>query len=332
MKYSRYRTGEFRFGFRALKLLASAALAAALILPGHASASVTEGINQLASQIVVRSVAADRTTIAIAAFPHVDDTCSELSNYLVDELVLSFFSIPDNQLSIIERSQLDRIFSELELSLSGAVDANTTQELGRVHGVQTLLVGTLSTIGDHLRVNARLIDTETARVYSAAAVNVPLTSTFEELMRRPAASGCTMRPSAGKGHAGSPVPGQRRPAPSFEIGLPDIDDDFKIASLEGRWSGQLNCEGSTSNRALWLRYPSRIGLKARHYQGTQATGNRYTTTTLTFDMSEGMIGNRFILNLGVHGVPLQLIARDVLYGEFIQDETDEQCTLYLGKY
>ena len=308
-------------------------VASVLILgPGAVEAQARGSIDELAAQIVARSTSADRTTIAISSFPHVDDRCSELSNFLVDELVLSFFNIPDQQLSIIERSQLDRIFAELELSLSGAVDVNTTRELGRLHGVETLLVGTLSTIGDDLRVNARLIDTETAQVYSAAAVNIPRTSTFEELMGRPAAGGCTMTPSGG-GQATAPSgAAQGRPVPSFEISLPEIDGNFEIASLVGRWSGQLNCAGSTSDRALWLESPSRISLRAYVYELAEARGNRYLTTTLAYDMSSGGIENRFILNVDERGIPLQLIAKDVLYGEFVPEGTDEVCSLYLGKY
>ncbi|MEI4233939.1 FlgO family outer membrane protein [Roseovarius sp. D22-M7] len=210
------------------------------VSPERAVAGVSEGIDSLAEQIVARSAAADRTTIAIASFPHVDDTCSELSNFLVDELVLSLFSLPANELSIIERSQLDRIFSELELSLSGAVDANTTKELGRVHGVDTLLVGTLSNFGEDLRVNARLIDTESAQVYSAAAVNIPRTSTFEELMQRPATGGCTMMPT--RGAAGS-TPSRTAAAPgngglTFSAGELESFDQ-----LLGEWYGMMECDG-----------------------------------------------------------------------------------------
>ena len=314
------------------QLLAALALSAMVSVPAGASASVSPGIDALAAQIVERSVAANRTTIAIAAFPHVNDSCSELSNFLVDELVNSLFNLAENQLSIIERSQLDRIFSEMELSLSGAVDMNTTQELGRVHGVDTLLVGTLSNFGEDLRVNARLIDTETAQVYSAAAVNIPRTSTFEDMMSRPAARGCTMAPLDGSNGGAARTAAQDRSAPGIEISLPDIDEDFEIASLAGRWSGQLNCEGNVSNRALLLDNPSRIGLRALVYELAQVTGNRFLTTTLVFDMSAGGIQNRFILNVGDQGIPLQLIAEDVLFGEFSNDETGETCSLGFGKY
>ena len=168
------------------------------------------GVDELARQIVDRASSSERTTIAISAFPHVDDTCSELSNFLVDELVLSLFRVPGGNLQIIERSQLGRIFAEIELSMSGVVDANTTQQLGRLHGVDTLLVGSLTTIGDSLRVNARMINTETGQVSSAAAVNIPKTPTIEALMRRPSAGGCTMTPlgrsdSRSAGSSAAPV-------------------------------------------------------------------------------------------------------------------------------
>jgi TolB-like protein len=207
---------------------------------GHAQSrgSVQDGIDELASQIVSRSAAADRTTIAISAFPHINDSCSELSNFLVDELVLSLFTIPDNQLSIIERSQLGRIFAELELSLSGAIDVNTTRELGRIHGVETLLVGSLTTVGDDLRVNARLINTETAQVFSAAAVNIPRTSTIEDLMQRPAAGGCTMAAGGNRTTGTSPGSGGASAPVAAVAGLGSIED------LLGLWTGLAECGGS----------------------------------------------------------------------------------------
>ncbi|MFC2993215.1 FlgO family outer membrane protein [Halomonas tibetensis] len=220
-----------------------------MALPGAAQAQsgIEGGIDDLARQIVARSSSSDQTTIAISSFPHVDDTCSELSNFLVDELVLSLFSVPDGNLHIIERSQLSRIFAELELSMSGAVDANTTQELGRLHGVDTLLVGSLTTLGDDLRVNSRLINTETGQVFSAAAVNIPKTSTIETLMQRPSASGCTMTPRAAQsgGSGGNQAQASGGTSVSLSAGTLESFDQ-----LLGEWYGMLECEGKTQQ--IWF--------------------------------------------------------------------------------
>lgn len=222
-------------------------LSLSMSLPGAALAQsgIEGGIDDLARQIVARSSSSDKTTIAISAFPHVDDTCSELSNFLVDELVLSLFSIPDGNLQIVERSQLSRIFAELELSMSGAVDANTTQELGRIHGVDTLLVGSLTTLGDDLRVNSRLINTETGQVFSAAAVNIPKTTTIENLMQRPSASGCTMAPSGGQRGGGSQSEASGSASVSLSAGTLENFDQ-----LLGEWYGILECKENTHQ--IWF--------------------------------------------------------------------------------
>jgi TolB-like protein len=230
-----------------LNLTRGMAVCLSMSLPGAALAQsgIEGGIDDLARQIVARSSSTEKTTIAISSFPHVDDTCSELSNFLVDELVLSLFSIPDGNLQIIERSQLSRIFAELELSMSGAVDANTTQELGRIHGVDTLLVGSLTTLGDDLRVNSRLINTETGQVFSAAAVNIPKTSTIESLMQRPSASGCTMTPSGGQRGGGGQA--QKSGAASVSLSAGTLEN---FDQLLGEWHGMLECEGNTQQ--IWF--------------------------------------------------------------------------------
>lgn len=179
--------------------IAAAIVAGAVLLSSAfrlSASTLEEGITDLARQIVDKSLASETTTLAIAAFPHADDSCSEMSNYLVDELVLSLFTVQSGQLEIIERSQLERIFAELQLSMTGAIDANTTQELGRIHGVDALLIGSLTLVGEALRVNSRLIDTETGRVFSAAAVSIPKTATIDELMSVPAIGGCTLSAAA----------------------------------------------------------------------------------------------------------------------------------------
>jgi len=118
--------------------------------------------------------------LAISAFPHSDGSCSETSNYIVDELVLSIFTETQN-LQIVERSQLQAVFDELALNQSGMVDLSSANELGKVLGVEALVVGSVTTLGDQLRIFARLIDTETGTVFAGAATTVLNTDTIKAL-------------------------------------------------------------------------------------------------------------------------------------------------------
>lgn len=151
--------------------------------------SVEDGLGQLAQAIVEKSNAADRTTIAILPFANTDGTCSVLSNYIVDELTLRLFSVPDSKLEIVERSQLEALLAEMKTGSSGLLNPETTKQLGNLSGVSALALGTITVIGDQVRVNARLVATDTGKTISAAAVNIPKTSAIEELLAQPVTTG-----------------------------------------------------------------------------------------------------------------------------------------------
>ena len=317
-------------------VIATLMVAGLLPLPTVAQNDVGGSIDDLARQIVDKSHSTDGNTIAISAFPHVDDSCSELSNFLVDELVLSLFNVPDVDVQIIERSQLGRIFAELELSMSGAVDANTTQELGRIHGVDTLLVGSLTTIGDDLRINARLIDTESGRVFSAAAVNMPKTSTLEVLMERPATGGCTMTPMA-QGNGGS---GEGSGATPASVGAKTMSLDTGhlegFEQLVGVWEGTVDCEDATHQIRFYASEQLSNGVSGNFaWSGDRYWGENYeyengSSSLILQPDSEN--GPTFTLS-GRQGdlsvtADLTLFGSDAMYGD---SRFAEDCTVSIGR-
>lgn len=81
---------------------------------------------------------------------------------------------------IMERARMESMMSELKLSQSGLVDASTAQRLGRIMGVQLLLMGSFTAIGEMVRIDARIIQAETGLVLKAEDVSGP-TSDFMNL-------------------------------------------------------------------------------------------------------------------------------------------------------
>ena len=175
---------ESKVMFRAFRVLLCPFVLCWLVPTAWAAESLEDGVAELAQEIVEKSQAENKHTIAVAAFPHADRSLSVLSNYLVDELVLALFAVPNNNLQIVERSQLESIFEEMELNSTGRVDLATARELGNLHGVDALVVGSITTIGDRVRVIARLIETDTGRVFSSAATTIPKTETTTDLMNQ----------------------------------------------------------------------------------------------------------------------------------------------------
>lgn len=146
-----------------------------------AADSLEAGMTELAAQIVERSAANDVQTIAVVPFQQTDGTCNELGTYLVDELVLNLFS-GGAELRIVERSQLQQVLQEIGLSSTGLIDADAIRELGKLQSVDAVILGSIASVGDTIRINARLVETETGQVFSAAATTIPRTDDVQSLI------------------------------------------------------------------------------------------------------------------------------------------------------
>ena len=68
--------------------------------------------------------------------------------------------ISRNVYQIFERSKIDRILEEQEFQHSGCVDAACAVDIGKLAGVQHIVIGTVSKIGQTYSVDTRLIDVE----------------------------------------------------------------------------------------------------------------------------------------------------------------------------
>lgn len=87
---------------------------------------------------------------------------------LADTLISDLGRI--KSLRVVERERIDAILSELQLTQSGAIDEKTAQKVGKVLGVQALILGCFTAIGPTLRVDARVVDVETTEVITAQEV------------------------------------------------------------------------------------------------------------------------------------------------------------------
>jgi len=68
--------------------------------------------------------------------------------------------------TILESSQMNRIASEHRLSMSGLMDGKKAVSVGKVLGAQYLILGSVNLTGSVFTLTARLVDVETATVYS----------------------------------------------------------------------------------------------------------------------------------------------------------------------
>ena len=89
------------------------------------------------------------------------------------EIVAGWMSsslIKTGAFTLYERVLLYKVLEEQDLGLTGALDEQTTAEIGKLYGVEAIVTGTVSKFGNTISVVAKLIDTETAKVIASSDV------------------------------------------------------------------------------------------------------------------------------------------------------------------
>lgn len=86
---------------------------------------------------------------------------------MTDLLFVNLVTNPD--LYLVEREEIDKLFSEQELNKSGLVNPGQATQIGYLTGAKILVTGSVLVVGDKLYVVAKIIGTETSRVLGASA-------------------------------------------------------------------------------------------------------------------------------------------------------------------
>jgi len=71
-------------------------------------------------------------------------------------------------INLIEREQLSKILKELKFQYSGFVDEKTAIEVGKIYGIDIMVLGSFQIIGDSLRASARFVDVQTGKIIDTA--------------------------------------------------------------------------------------------------------------------------------------------------------------------
>lgn len=118
-------------------------------------------------------------TIAIAPFQNLTNAKNNdwLGISFSESLSTHLGSI--KSLRVVERPQLDQIIKEMKLQMSGLIDENTFLEINKLLGAKYIIVGSVSTIDDYIKINVRLLDVETGSVATSNNMEGKLSKIFD---------------------------------------------------------------------------------------------------------------------------------------------------------
>ncbi|MGC9513271.1 MAG: CsgG/HfaB family protein [Fidelibacterota bacterium] len=134
----------------------------------------------LSTQISQSFSTSSKTDIAIVEFSDIEGRNTHFGRYIAEELTTYLYK--SGHFNIVERQMLHKIMNEQEMSLIGMIDENSAVRLGHLLGVQAIVSGSLTDLGSSVKINARLISSETGQVFSVASVEIPKDETVSRLL------------------------------------------------------------------------------------------------------------------------------------------------------
>jgi TolB-like protein len=138
-------------------------------------------LQSLTKEIVSNLTKTKSAKIAVLDFQDLQGFTTTFGKFLSEELITRLFRT--GRFEVVERRLLNKILDENKLAFTGIFDINTIKRLGRILGVDAIIAGTITDLGDSLRINARLISTETGEIYAVASAELMKDENIKVLMK-----------------------------------------------------------------------------------------------------------------------------------------------------
>jgi TolB-like protein len=107
------------------------------------------------------------TPMALLPFQERGHEAQQLGPQVTDLLFAELVTNPN--LFLVEREDIDKLFEENTLGLSGLVDPNRATQVGHLTGAKVIVTGSVIVSGENIYLVAKVMGTETSRVLGASA-------------------------------------------------------------------------------------------------------------------------------------------------------------------
>jgi hypothetical protein len=118
--------------------------------------------------------AADVLTVAVFDFESKDEAVRDLGPTVATLVNADLSVAPD--IITVERAELEKVLGEQELGLSGTVSQDSAAKVGQLTGAKVLVTGRVFKVENQTLVVAKVIGTETSRVYGEMVQGPPTVS------------------------------------------------------------------------------------------------------------------------------------------------------------
>jgi TolB-like protein len=140
----------------------------------------------LAKRLAERLMAKERPRVTVLDFTDMQNRPNELGRYMALQLANELVNLTD--VSVIDRANLEIIMAEHKLTAEGLLRPEDAKKLGQFAGVDAIVIGNVSPIGDNIEIIVRAISTETSEVVAGGKASFPATHEFRRMLELNVAS------------------------------------------------------------------------------------------------------------------------------------------------
>ena len=128
----------------------------------------------LLTGFLVRAASSVVLTVAVFDFESKDEAVRDLGPKVATLVNADLSAQPD--IVTVERAELEKALGEQELGLSGTVSSESAAKVGQLTGAKVLVTGRIFKVENQTMIVAKIISTETSRVYGETVQGAPTVS------------------------------------------------------------------------------------------------------------------------------------------------------------
>lgn len=118
------------------------------------------------------------TRIAITEFTY----GNEFNDFTRNVQDILYTNLIQRGMTVVEREKMEQVLNELGKSFSGMIDSSTAAEIGKMLGVEAIVVGTVADMGNSVDLRTRLVDVEKGAAITAAQIDVVKDPTITKII------------------------------------------------------------------------------------------------------------------------------------------------------
>ena len=239
------------------------------------------------------------TRVAITEFTYGD----EFNDFTRNVQDMLYTNLIQRGMTVVEREKMEQVLNELGKSFSGMIDSSTAAEIGKMLGVEAIVVGTVADMGNSVDLRTRLVDVEKGAAITAAQIDVVKDPTITGFL------GSGVRRSV-YGEKGVTSPKEVKTIQ--EVNAQSFN--FRLVDWRKKGEGIIFNLVITSDQDSWIgmySYPAYISKWSKSVKGNTRIfdefGNEYFTNNIQLgnyimDKNRGYVGNTLVAN-----VPMKVI-------------------------